>query len=133
MKYEMTNAFPSRRFGPPAASARGGDIGFASSSELRAQVLTACRVLTHFRIVEAFLVACGEGGEGGAGAGADGKAAVGQGNGMRAGGRCMRDGCGEAVGVGEAAEVGARAGAGGGGAGFDSPEGATRRHGDEPV
>lgn len=29
-------------------------MSFASSSELRAEVLTACRVLTHFRIVEGF-------------------------------------------------------------------------------
>jgi HCOMODA/2-hydroxy-3-carboxy-muconic semialdehyde decarboxylase len=29
-------------------------MGFASTPELRAEVLTACRVLTHFRIVEAF-------------------------------------------------------------------------------
>lgn len=29
-------------------------MGFASSAELRAEVITACRVLTHFRIVEGF-------------------------------------------------------------------------------
>jgi ribulose-5-phosphate 4-epimerase/fuculose-1-phosphate aldolase len=29
-------------------------MGFASSAELRAEVVTACRVLTHFRIVEGF-------------------------------------------------------------------------------
>ena len=29
-------------------------MAFASSPELRAEVLTACRVLTHFRIVEGF-------------------------------------------------------------------------------
>src|SRR5215475_5840650 len=29
-------------------------MSFASSPELRAEVLTACRVLTHFRIVEGF-------------------------------------------------------------------------------
>src|SRR5262249_58037813 len=29
-------------------------MSFASSHELRAEVLTACRVLTHFRIVEGF-------------------------------------------------------------------------------
>src|SRR5258707_1187477 len=114
-------------------------MSFASSPELRAEVLTACRVLTHFRIVEGFghVSARIAGAErilitprkalGGAGA------VILRAKGMLAVGQSIEHACVRALFLEETGELQLLAAAAGLTPRFYSAEDAARRHGDDRV